>query len=74
MREGAKDFYQKLCKEEFFLRPSLDNLHFRVLEADSSSQLEAPFTEEEILIGLRNCCGDKGPGLDGFNLKFLQVF
>lgn len=54
--------------------PKLDNLPFEVLHDHSREISKANFTEDEILESLRDCNGDKAPGPDGCNLKFLQMF
>lgn len=38
------------------------------------NNLEREFTKEEILESLDECNGDKAPGLDDFDMKFLQEF
>lgn len=35
---------------------------------------EMEFSEEEIKESVNLCNGDKAPGLDGFNMKFMQKF
>lgn len=74
MREAAKIFYQRLYTEEFSLPPKLDNLHFDTLDTPSRESLEVEFTEDEIFTALKSCNGDKAPGPDGFNFKFLLSF
>ncbi|XP_021912512.1 uncharacterized protein LOC110826216 [Carica papaya] len=74
MRRGAKQFFQHLYSEDEFRRPNLNNLYFRRLGDESRNGLEAAFTEEEIKGCLDECNGEKAPGLDGFNMKFYQVF
>lgn len=73
MREAAKDFFSGL-DEEWGRRPRLDDLQFKNLCDASRQLLEVEFTEIEVLDSLNMCNGDKAPGLDGFNMKFLQDF
>lgn len=74
MREAAKSYFQNLYSEDFHLRPGLDLLQFSKIDNSYNSQLEAEFSEEEILNGLPTYDGDKAPGPDSFNLKFLQEY
>lgn len=54
--------------------PKLDNLEFRHISDGSREEIEKLFTEEEIFGCLMECNGDKVPGPDCFNMKFLQEF
>lgn len=72
--EAAKKHFHNLYTEEFVLRPKLDNLQFDTLDYINKEMLETDFTEDEIVAALKSCDGDKAPGPDGFNLKFMQTF
>lgn len=49
-------------------------MQFEELDVDVRTNIEKEFTEEEIEVALMDCNGDKAPGLDGFNMRFLQDF
>lgn len=74
MREAARKHFQLLYKEEFHNRPKLDNLCFNKIGEADRVLLESEFTEHGIFACLKDCNGDKAPGLDGFNMKFFQSF
>lgn len=74
MRRMVSLFFQQLYKEEEQRCPNLDNLQFKMLCDESRDRLKVSFTEEEIKGFLDECNGDKALGLDGFNMKFYQVF
>lgn len=65
---------QNLYTEQHVHRPKLDNLSFNSNTERNREQLADKFTEKEILDCLRESDGDKAPGPDGFNFKFLQTF
>lgn len=74
MREAAKNHFSQLYQEKFVKRPLIDNIQFNKIEESDRLLLEAEFSEDEITYCLKDCDGDKAPGPDGFNFKFLQDF
>lgn len=68
------NLFQLLYTAEFELRLKLDELQFKQISKLSRYGLEKVFSEEEMLDSLRICNGDKVPGPDDFNMKFLQEF
>ena len=54
-------------------RPQLDGLEFSRITEDSSTWLDRPFKEEEVLGVVMSCEGDKSPGPDGFPMSFFQA-
>lgn len=74
LREGERMHFQKLYTELTTCWPRLDDLTFNSLDERESNQLEMNFIENELLDCLWECDGDKAPGPDGFNIKFIQSF
>lgn len=52
----------------------MEGINFRRLFESNKIMLEDDFSEEKIKESLNMCNGAKAPGLDGFNIKFLQKF
>ena len=52
--------------------PSILGIQFATLERSEAAKLEGIFTEEEVLVALKELNGDKAPGLDGFTAAFWQ--
>ncbi|GKF57363.1 hypothetical protein Tco_0170900, partial [Tanacetum coccineum] len=51
------------------------HLHFReVGELEKMSAEEARILEKEVWDAICGCGGDKSPGTDGFNFKFIRKF
>ncbi|XP_077252938.1 uncharacterized protein LOC143892304 [Tasmannia lanceolata] len=67
------DYYRSLYSAENIVRPRLDEVVFKSLDANSNSGLERPFSEEEVEKGVFSMNRDKAPGPDGFCLAFFQV-
>lgn len=72
IRKAAKSFFPNLHMEPFNKRPTLDGLEIKRLSLVSKQFLEAAFTEEEVLECLKSAKGNKYPGPDGFNMKFVH--
>lgn len=66
------NFYQEKFRERWPSRPKFNSSRFCVLDPLTSSNLEAPFTVEEIKEAIWSCGSDKSPGSDGFSFKFLK--
>ena len=47
-------------------------IKFATLERSEAANLEGIFTEEEVLVALKDLNGDKAPGPDGFIVAFWQ--
>lgn len=74
LREAVRNHFSKLYEEDHVIRPKLDGLSFSSISEESRQLLEVEFTADEVLEGLKSCNGNKAPGPDGFNLKFIQSF
>uniref|UniRef100_A0A2N9H476 Reverse transcriptase domain-containing protein n=1 Tax=Fagus sylvatica TaxID=28930 RepID=A0A2N9H476_FAGSY len=72
IREGIVDFYQDLYSESEHWRPFLGGVDFPSLELEEATQLERPFSEEEVGLALNQISGEKVPGPDGFTLAFFH--
>ncbi|XP_077231884.1 uncharacterized protein LOC143864904 [Tasmannia lanceolata] len=66
------DFFRLLYSSEVFVRPVLDDVHFKVLDENSRLALERPFSEEEVEVGVFSMDRNKAPGPDGFCMAFFQ--
>ena len=62
--------YQGLLVDPGGWKPRIDALIFERLEEGDVEELEKPFSEEEVFGALSGCCGEKAPGLDGFQWLF----
>lgn len=74
-----KDFYSSLYTSEQSPDPSLYSAFFRsldipIIDPEQVSELEEPFTAEEIILALRSMQSRKCPGPDGFPVEFYKAF
>ena len=78
IREGIVDFYQDLYSKSEHWRPFLGGgpflggVEFPSLELEEATQLDRPFSEEEVVLALNQISGEKAPGPDGFTLAFFH--
>jgi hypothetical protein len=72
IREGIVDFYQDLYSEREAWRPVLGGVEFNSLGAEEATHIERPFSEEEVVIALKQISGEKASGPDGFTLAFFH--
>eukprot|EP00256_Glycine_max_P032671 XP_006577560.1 uncharacterized protein LOC102665607 [Glycine max] len=68
----VRRFFEEGFKEASFSRPVLGGIEFQTLGSEENSFLVAPFSEEEIKDVVWSCDGNKCPGPDGFNLRFIK--
>ncbi|XP_071713069.1 uncharacterized protein [Rutidosis leptorrhynchoides] len=59
--------------QHYLGRPAIFDGYFHLSELESSN-LELPFSEEEIWGAVNECASNKSPGPDGFNLRFYKKF
>nr|KYP37357.1 Transposon TX1 uncharacterized [Cajanus cajan] len=64
MHRKVKDFFESHFRESDKVRPRLGEWRF----------LETPFSETEIKEAVWSCDGNKCPGSDGYNLRFVKEF
>ncbi|XP_077215810.1 uncharacterized protein LOC143850444 [Tasmannia lanceolata] len=67
------DFYSALYASEGVIHSIPEEVEFKSLNLEVSSNLEEPFAEEEVERGLFSMPKDKAPGPDSFCLAFFQV-
>ena len=65
-------FYKQLYSKNEGQRPVLDEVEFSRISEEDATQLDRPFEEEEAYGVIKDCNGDKSPGLDGFSMAFFQ--
>lgn len=70
IKDEAHRFYKLIFLERDRLRPSYLSIRlFRLSTEDAN-----PFEEKEIWDAINSCGGDKAPGPDGFNFRFIKRF
>jgi len=72
MKSAICDSYKALYTKAEIWRPLTDGLPLNQLRVVDRDSLELPFTKEEVLKALSECCGDKAPGPDGMTMAFLK--
>ena len=72
IKEGVVQAFHSLLSETVEWRPRCNGLQVGVLEGETATMLEAPFSEEEVFGALSDLNGDKAPGPDGFTMAFWQ--
>ncbi|MCI14925.1 transposon TX1 putative protein, partial [Trifolium medium] len=53
--------------------PTLDGIQFAEVSTEDNPCLSAPFSMEEVEVGLASYDGNKSPGPDGFNFSFFKL-
>lgn len=66
-----EDFYDKLYKEEQYVRPRLEGIEFDRISSSDRLLIERQFSEEEIWNVLSGMKGDKAPMPNGFSISFF---
>ncbi|GJV40051.1 putative RNA-directed DNA polymerase [Tanacetum coccineum] len=66
--------YKTLFSERGSIRLIFCSDRVEKFSVDDAGLVEKEFTKEEILEAVRGCGGDKAPGLDGFNFKYIRKF
>ncbi|KAJ0780983.1 putative RNA-directed DNA polymerase [Helianthus annuus] len=72
IKEGLYNFFQHQFTEPMPVRPVITCPNLAQISESEAGMLEAPFTVEEIKTAIWECDGDKAPGPDGFNFKFIK--
>ncbi|XP_028094444.1 uncharacterized protein LOC114294507 [Camellia sinensis] len=72
IRMEVKMHFQNFFSERWPLRPKFLGSFEHKLSIDDAKWLELPFLEVEIWDAVRECEGNKAPGPDGFNMKFIR--
>ncbi|XP_076949834.1 uncharacterized protein LOC143622629 [Bidens hawaiensis] len=71
-KDRAYDFFANKFKEPQLSRPRLVCSGIRKLSGSEASSLVKPFSILELKDAVWECEGDRAPGPDGFNIKFLK--
>ena len=67
-------FFHERFTEQNLCRPTLDGVNFPMIEHNQRDGLTAPFSDTEIRDAIWSCAGDKCPGPDCFNFRFIKEF
>lgn len=65
-------FYKNLFMVEEIIRPELEDIDLDCINAIESDILDVSFTEEEVLLAIKDLGQDKTPGPDGYPLMFFS--
>ncbi|GKA56638.1 putative RNA-directed DNA polymerase [Tanacetum coccineum] len=66
--------YRALFSEGVVLRPIFCCSKIEKISIEDARLLEMRFNEKEVWDAIHGCGGDKAPGPDGFNFKFIRKF
>jgi hypothetical protein len=69
----VKNFFELNFSERWNNRPNLNGIQFQSLSDDDNLLLMRAFSLEEVKEVIWSSDGNKSPGPDGFNFKFLKV-
>jgi len=72
VRREAKKMFEDRFKATYDFGVRLDQVDFKSLSTEASSNMITSFTEEEIKEAVWQCEGSKSPGSDGFNFTFIK--
>lgn len=67
-------YYKLLFSEGCSIRPLFCCDRVEKIMVEEATSLEKEFSEGEIMDAIRSCGGDKAPGPDGFNFKYIRKF
>ena len=65
-------FFSRKFVEDMHDRPKLNCFGLKKLSVAEADLLISPFVEKEIKEAVFSCGGDKAPGPDGFNFRFIK--
>lgn len=65
-------FSKKIFREDFSSRPIFNNLDFKKVWEEHSSNLTEPFSRLKIDEAVDSCNGQKTSSPDGFNIRFIK--
>ncbi|KAJ0757712.1 putative RNA-directed DNA polymerase [Helianthus annuus] len=72
IKESLYEFFAVQFTEPMPIRPKLVCPNLNTISDEEATMLERPFTVEEIKAAVWDCDGDRAPGPDGFNFKFIK--
>ena len=67
-------YYKTLFTERLGIRPRFYCDRVVKISDEDAGMLEGEFGENEVWDAICGCSGDKAPGPDGFNFKFIKKF
>jgi len=72
VKDKVRDFFEArfIGNEELLVK--LDNVRFNSIFREDNQMLVGAFSEEEIKEAVWSCDSSKSPGLDGFNMGFIN--
>ena len=70
LKTNITKVFESLMSNPREWRASIEGLTFARINEGEASNLERPFTEEEVFLALSVLNGDKAPRLDGFTIAF----
>lgn len=74
VKQHIKAFFEKKFEIDLRATPRLDGITFNQLSQADNNALTASFELDEIKEEVWDCGGDKSPGPDGYNFKFIKEF
>ncbi|KAJ9560359.1 hypothetical protein OSB04_005519 [Centaurea solstitialis] len=74
IKSRAFTFFKDKYKEARLVRPFFRSSHIRKIPEEIKSQLQEPFTSEEIKFAVWGVGSSKSPGPDGFSFGFIKHF
>ena len=74
VKEAVREFFQQRFNEPEPIRPTLAGIPFLKINQQQNAMLVGRFEEEEVRKAIWECGGDKSPGPDGLNFKFIKKF
>ncbi|MFS8018660.1 putative RNA-directed DNA polymerase [Helianthus anomalus] len=72
IKEAFFDFFAKQFVEPMSSRPAIFCHNLTTLSSADADNLVRPFSAVEIKEAIWGCVGDRAPGPDGFNFKFIK--
>lgn len=70
----AKNYFARKFRTVEWMRLNLDGISFMSFSETSARSLEENFSIEELKEAVWSCAGDKSPGSDGINFRFIKSF
>lgn len=74
LKPKVKEFFENKFQRDVDIAPKLEGVPFNQLSQEDNVFLTACFDLEEIKEAVWDCKGDRSPGPDGFNFKFIKYF
>ncbi|XP_021980825.1 uncharacterized protein LOC110876976 [Helianthus annuus] len=72
IKESLYEFFKHQFSEPMTVRPGMVCSGIATISGSEATMLERPFIVEEIKAAVWECEGDRAPGPNGFNFKFIK--